>query len=83
MNHNMALRQRHNGTATWFIQGSTFMEWRVTGSLLWIHGKRMRFPDLRFLAHSHDLASHHFSWFRKDRFLVGLSQAFSYGLFKI
>jgi hypothetical protein len=28
------------GTAAWCIEGETFADWMVSGSLLWIHGKR-------------------------------------------
>ncbi|KAH8994011.1 hypothetical protein EDB92DRAFT_1944287 [Lactarius akahatsu] len=38
-NYNIACKAYHDGTATWFIQGTTFSEWEVTGSLLWIHGR--------------------------------------------
>ncbi|KAH9034816.1 hypothetical protein EDB85DRAFT_959522 [Lactarius pseudohatsudake] len=38
-NYNIACKAHHDGTATWFIQGATFSEWEVTGSLLWIHGR--------------------------------------------
>ncbi|KAH9053164.1 hypothetical protein EDB87DRAFT_287073 [Lactarius vividus] len=38
-NHNIARKAQHKGTAVWFFQGSIFIEWRSTGSLLWIHGK--------------------------------------------
>ena len=34
-------RSQHQGTAEWFFRGSFFEEWKSTGSLLWIHGKRM------------------------------------------
>ncbi len=40
-NHNTAQKAQHKGTAVWFFQGTIFMEWKSTGSLLWIHGKRM------------------------------------------
>jgi hypothetical protein len=40
-NYNLARKTYHDGSATWFIQGTTLREWEVTGSLLWIHGKRM------------------------------------------
>ena len=43
-NHNIATDIHHGGTAEWFSQGSIFAEWKSTGSLLWIYGKRMRFP---------------------------------------
>ena len=44
-NHKMALGQRLDGTGSWFTQSTTFQEWKVTGSLLWIHGKRMHVSD--------------------------------------
>ena len=40
-NHNMACGTHHKGTATWFLQSSTFQTWKFSSSLLWIHGKRM------------------------------------------
>ena len=39
-NHNIACGSRHEGTAEWFFKGSIFIEWKTTGSLLWVHGKR-------------------------------------------
>ena len=41
-NQNIASGAQHEGTATWFFQGSLFMKWKSksTTSLLWIHGKR-------------------------------------------
>jgi hypothetical protein len=42
-NHHLACDSRHHGSAAWFIEGSTFSEWKTSdarGSLLWIHGKR-------------------------------------------
>ncbi|KAH9052696.1 hypothetical protein EDB87DRAFT_1826064 [Lactarius vividus] len=38
-NHNIARKAQHKGTAVWFFRGSIFIEWKSTGSLLWIHGK--------------------------------------------
>src|SRR6267154_6144295 len=38
---NIARKTHHNGEAQWFIQGSIFNEWKSTGSLLWIRGKRV------------------------------------------
>ncbi|KAI9438881.1 hypothetical protein BJY52DRAFT_1217340 [Lactarius psammicola] len=38
-NHNIARKAQHKGTAVWFFQDSIFVEWKSTGSLLWIHGK--------------------------------------------
>jgi hypothetical protein len=39
-NHNIACGIHHKKTASWFFQGSIFQEWKSTGSLLWVHGKR-------------------------------------------
>lgn len=39
INHNSARRAVYKGTTTWFTQGSSFKEWKATGSLLWINGK--------------------------------------------
>ena len=39
-NHNIASDCQNEGSAEWFIKGNQFKEWLVTGSLLWIHGKR-------------------------------------------
>ncbi|KAH9052800.1 hypothetical protein EDB87DRAFT_1581409 [Lactarius vividus] len=38
-NHIIAQKAQHKGTTVWFFQASTFIEWKSTGSLLWIHGK--------------------------------------------
>ena len=43
-NHNIACGTHHKKTASWFFQGSIFKEWKSTGSLLWIHGKRLPHP---------------------------------------
>jgi hypothetical protein len=43
-NHNIACDTHHKKTASWFFQGSIFREWKSTGSLLWIHGKRLPRP---------------------------------------
>ena len=40
-NYAIGLRDLHEETATWFLEGRIFREWHSTGSLLWIHGKRM------------------------------------------
>jgi hypothetical protein len=40
-NHNIAREAHHSGTAKWFIQGQAFVEWKSSGSLLWVHGKRL------------------------------------------
>ena len=39
-NHNIAQKTQHEGTAVWFFEGSIFIEWKSSGTLLWIHGKR-------------------------------------------
>ena len=43
-NHNIACGTHHKKTATWFFEGSIFREWKSTGSLLWVHGKRTPSP---------------------------------------
>ena len=40
-NHNIACETYHKRTATWFIEGDAFTEWKSSGSLLWIRGNRM------------------------------------------
>jgi hypothetical protein len=40
VNHNTACDAHHDGTAQWFVQGSTFGDWKKDGSLLWIRGNR-------------------------------------------
>ncbi|KAI0271929.1 hypothetical protein BGY98DRAFT_1179309, partial [Russula aff. rugulosa BPL654] len=39
INHNIARKAYHKGTASWFFQGGIFREWKSSPSLLWIHGK--------------------------------------------
>jgi hypothetical protein len=41
INFNTANETHHEGTAEWFTQSSVFNSWKQSGSLLWIHGKRM------------------------------------------
>jgi hypothetical protein len=48
-NHNIACAAHHEGSATWFSQGSMFKDWKLTGSLLWIHGKRAHLAPLKSL----------------------------------
>ena len=68
-NHNAARKTNHNGTATWFTQGTTFNEWKnkSTGSVLWIHGIRVSQNFLSLPAA--DRFQYH-SGLRKDCFLV-------------
>ena len=40
-NHTIACGIQHDGSAQWFFRGGIFSEWKSTGSLLWIYGKRM------------------------------------------
>jgi hypothetical protein len=39
-NHNIASDTHHKKTANWFFQGRIYQEWKSTGSILWVHGKR-------------------------------------------
>jgi len=43
-NHNITCGTHHKKTATWFFEGNIYQEWKSTGSLLWIHGKRLFCP---------------------------------------
>ena len=43
-NYNIACGTHHKKEASWFFQGSIFQDWKSTGSLLWIHGKRLLCP---------------------------------------
>ena len=43
-NHTVACDIQHDGSAQWFFRDGIFSEWKSTGSLLWIYGKRMFFP---------------------------------------
>ena len=73
-NHNIACDTYHKKTASWFFQGSIFREWKSTGSLLWIHGKREPSPA------SHPILSDKIlncSWLRQEHSLVSGSLALS------
>ena len=41
INHNIASKAHHDGTAQWFFQGRIFKKWKSTASFLWVHGKRV------------------------------------------
>ena len=43
-NHNIACSTHHKKPASWFFKGSIFQDWKSTGSLLWLHGKRLPRP---------------------------------------
>jgi hypothetical protein len=64
-NHNIACGTHHKKAATWFFQGSIFQEWKSTGSLLWVYGKRLLRPlfDLTF-----SNSTLYCSWLGKERF---------------
>jgi len=49
IDHTTAREIQRRGSATWFIQGSTFKEWKTRNdsSLLWIRGKRTVLPSLQ------------------------------------
>jgi hypothetical protein len=66
-NHNIACGTHHKKTATWFFEGSIFHEWKSTGSLLWIHGKRLSRPLFDSTPSDSIL---YCSWLRKKRYLV-------------
>ena len=40
VNYNVASGAHHEGTASWCTDGNTLADWKTSGSLLWIHGKR-------------------------------------------
>ena len=66
-NHNIACGTHHKKAATWFFEGSIFQDWKSTGSLLWIHGKRLSRP-LFNLTPSDSISF--CSWFGKKCYLV-------------
>ena len=47
-NHNIARDTHYKRAATWFFEGSIFKEWKATGSLLWVHGKRASISHVLF-----------------------------------
>ena len=51
-NHDMACNTQLDGSAKWFIEGTTFREWKEKkiGSLLWISGNRTLFLRSTFMA---------------------------------
>ena len=73
-NHNIACGTHHKKAATWFFQGSIFREWKSTGSLLWVHGKRA--PCLSFRPISSDSVLD-FSWLRQEYPLVSVRPTLS------
>jgi len=71
MNHSIACNAHHKGTTTWFFEGRMYQEWKSTGSgsLLWIHGKRV--PLSSSAAWRHLITSLICSWLREEHTLVG------------
>ena len=66
-NHNIACGTHHKKTATWFFQGGIYQEWKLTGSLLWLHGKRLSLSLSNLIPSDATLS---FSWLGKKRNLV-------------
>jgi hypothetical protein len=77
MNHNIARRDHMKGTASWFTQSDRFKEWTMTGSLLWIHGKRTRFSHFLFVAHPNYPDAWFYSGIRQEYLVVSDSRKFS------
>jgi hypothetical protein len=71
-NHSIACGIQHDGSAQWFFRGRIFSEWKSTGSLLWIYGKRMSLSVVAQLS-----ADHHYilSWLRQEHPLVSRRSA--------
>ena len=67
-NHNIACGTHHKKTASWFFEGSVFQEWKSTGSLLWIHGKRLSRPPTLPMTPSDTIL--YPSWLGQKRYLV-------------
>src|SRR6266851_7824024 len=61
-NHHIVWKGHHKGTGKWFFESSILSDWKSTGSLLWIHGKRT-LPRLLSTRHAL-ITSLSYSWFR-------------------
>jgi hypothetical protein len=71
--YNIARKLRHSGSATWFVQGNTFSEWKrseAPSSLLWVHGKRKLTPRIYALPETEIEFYPSRSGFWKERTLV-------------
>ena len=66
-NYNFACEAQSEGTAVWFFQGTTFQDWMLIGSLLWIYGKRKLGL---FFAGRYLMVSDLHSWIREEHPLV-------------
>jgi hypothetical protein len=69
-NHNIARKAHHEGTASWFFQGGIFEQWKLSPSLLWIHGKR---TSILLFTTPHPTDSHIISGLRQKRTVVCFS----------
>jgi hypothetical protein len=65
-NHNIACGTHHKKVATWFFEGGIYQDWKSTGSLLWIHGKRLS-RRLSIITRSYTIF---FSWLGQKCYLV-------------
>ena len=50
INHITAREAHHTGTAAWLVEGTIYHDWKLSGPLMWIHGKRTAFHTLPTLA---------------------------------
>ena len=66
-NHNIACSTHYKKAATWFFQGTFFREWKSTGSLLWVHGKRAPSPTSHLMPSETVLSG---IWVRQEYSLV-------------
>ena len=66
-NHNSACSIHHKKPASWFSQGTIFQEWKSTGSLLWVHGKRLPRPHSKLTSSNIVL---YYSWLGEEHSLV-------------
>lgn len=84
-NHNISCSIQHRGTVLWFLQSEVFREWKSTGSLFWIYGKRTVLPLLpnpllmtirifSGLWEKHSLVGHRFALYpmTNSRYLIAL-----------
>ena len=55
VNFNTASDAHQEGTAAWCTEGSTLASWKASGSLLWIHGKRIYFVTVLVLLVTKDI----------------------------
>jgi hypothetical protein len=66
-NHNIACATHHKKTAKWFLRGRIYQEWKETGSLIWIHGKRLSAPLSKLTPSQTTLSC---SWFGQKCYVV-------------